>query len=43
MELRAGRMSFDFVDHRQVGRNRWRNTSNALVGVRILAQPSGER
>jgi len=40
--FQAGRMSFDYVDRKLVGRNRWRNTTNAFDGFRMqLGQRSG--
>jgi hypothetical protein len=34
--FQAGRMTFDYVDRKLVGRNRWRNTVNAFDGFRTL-------
>lgn len=33
--MRAGRMAFEVLDRRLVGRNEWRNTSNSFSGVRV--------
>ena len=43
IQFRAGRMSFEYVDRRLVGRNRWRNTTNSFDGFRLrLGQPSAD-
>ncbi len=43
LQLRAGRMTLEYVDRRLVGRNRWRNTTNSFDGFRLrLGQPSTE-
>lgn len=43
LQLRAGRMTLEYVDRRLVGRNRWRNTTNSFDGFRLrLGQPSAE-
>ena len=33
--MRAGRMAFEALDRRLVGRNEWRNTSNSFTGMRV--------
>lgn len=41
LRFRAGRMSFDLIDRKIIGRNRWRNTTNAFDGFRLqLGEPS---
>ena len=35
LRFQVGRMSFEYVDRRLVGRNRWRNTVNAYDGFRL--------
>jgi len=43
LQLRAGRMTLEYIDRRLVGRNRWRNTTNSFDGFRLrLGQPSAE-
>lgn len=43
LQLRAGRMSLEYVDRRLVARNRWRNTTNAFDGFRLrLGRPSAD-
>ncbi len=43
VQFRAGRMTLEYVDRRQVGRNRWRNTTNAFDGFRVrLGQPTSD-
>lgn len=37
LSLKAGRMSFDFVDRRLIARNRFRNTINNFDGLRLTA------
>jgi hypothetical protein len=34
--VRVGRMAFELLDRRLVGRNEWRNTTNTFQGVRAL-------
>ena len=33
--LRGGRMAFEFLDRRLIGRNDWRNTTNTFQGFRV--------
>ncbi|MCG3126498.1 MAG: hypothetical protein CHACPFDD_01334 [Phycisphaerae bacterium] len=35
LRFQFGRMSLEYVDRRLVGRNRWRNTTNAFDGFRV--------
>lgn len=35
LRFQVGRMSFDYVDRKLVGRNRWRNTTNSFDGFRL--------
>ncbi len=43
LELRAGRMTLEYMDRRLIGRNRWRSTINAFDGFRLrLGQPSAD-
>jgi hypothetical protein len=42
VSLRVGRMAFEQVDRRLIGRNGWRNTTNTFQGARaILGQSQG--
>jgi len=36
LSLRSGRMAFEALDRRLIGRNEWRNTSNSFSGLRLL-------
>jgi hypothetical protein len=36
LSVRVGRMAFELLDRRLVGRNEWRNTTNTFQGVRTL-------
>lgn len=43
LRLQVGRMTWDLIDRKLVGRNRWRNTVNAFDGFRLqLGQPSSD-
>lgn len=43
LRFQVGRMTFDYVDRKIVGRNRWRNTTSAFDGFRIqLGQPTAD-
>ncbi len=43
VSLRGGRMAFEFLDRRLIGRNEWRNTTNTFDGVRLtLGQQSND-
>lgn len=43
LRLQAGRMAFEYVDRRLIGRNEWRNTTNNFQGFRgILGQKDND-
>lgn len=43
LSLRAGRMTLEYMDRHQIGRNRWRNTVTSFDGFRLrLGQPTSD-
>ena len=43
LRFQFGRMSFDYVGRKLIGRNRWRNTTNSFEGFRLqLGQQSSD-
>lgn len=43
LQLRAGRMTLEYTDRHLVGRNRWRNATNAYDGFRLrMGEPSSD-
>jgi hypothetical protein len=43
LRIRLGRQSFDLVDRKIIGRNRWRNATNAFDGLRVtIGQPASD-